>query len=319
STLTTEPRRMPGRDDIEAAHQRVSRHIRRTPVLDVATGTFGVDVPLSLKLELLQVTGSFKPRGAFNRMLTADVGEAGVVAASGGNFGLAVGHAAHTLGFHAEIFVPATSPTAKIERVRASGADVTVVDGVYDDAAAAAAARRSETGAVWMHPYDQPEVVAGQGTIGLELSQQVPGVETVVVSVGGGGLIAGIASWFVSGVRIVAVEPDTSRCLGAALEAGEPIEVPVSGIAVDSLGARRVGDIAFQVASAHVDRCLTVSEDDIRQAQRAIWGELRLLAEPGGATALAALTSGAYRPEPEERVVVVVCGSNADPVPVIGH
>ncbi|HEY6567215.1 MAG TPA: serine/threonine dehydratase, partial [Actinomycetota bacterium] len=257
---------MPSRDDIEAAHRRVSRHIRRTPALDVATGTFGVDVPLSLKLELLQVTGSFKPRGAFNRMLTADVGEAGVVAASGGNFGLAVGHAARTLGHHAEIFVPATSPIAKIERVRASGADVTVVDGVYDDASTAAAARRSETGAVWMHPYDQPEVVAGQGTIGLELSQQVPGVETVVVSVGGGGLVAGIASWFVSEVRIVAVEPDTSRCLGAALEAGEPVEVPVSGIAVDSLGARRVGAIAFQAARAYVDRCVTVSDDDIRGA-----------------------------------------------------
>ena len=310
---------MPSRDEISAAFARVSSYTRRTPVLDVVAGTFGIDGPLSLKLEALQVTGSFKPRGAFNRMLTADVGEAGVVAASGGNFGLAVGHAARTLGHLAEIFVPATSPTAKIERVRASGAEVTVVDGVYDDASAAAAARQHETGAVWMHPYDQPEVVAGQGTIGLELSEQAPSAETVLVSVGGGGLIAGIASWFAGEVRVVAVEPATSRSLGAALEAGEPVDVPVSGIAIDSLGARRVGDIAFRAARAHVDRCLTVSDDDIRSAQRAIWGELHLLAEPGGAAALAALMNGAYLPDPGERVVVVVCGSNGDPAPLIGH
>lgn len=310
---------MPSRDEISAASGRVSSHTRRTPVLEVAAGTFGIDGPLSLKLELLQVTGSFKPRGAFNRMLTADVGEAGVVAASGGNFGLAVGHAARVLGKRAEIFVPASSPAAKIARVHATGADVYVIKGMYDDASAAAAARRDETGAVWMHPYDQPEVIAGQGTIGLELSEQAPSAETVLVSVGGGGLIAGIASWFAGEVRVVAVEPDTSRCLGAAMEAGEPVEVPVSGIAIDSLGARRVGDIAFRAARSHVDRCLTVSDYDIQQAQRAIWSELHLLAEPGGAAALAALMNGAYRPRPNERVVVVVCGSNGDAAPVIGH
>ncbi len=272
---------------------------------------------MSLKLELLQVTGSFKPRGAFNRMLTADVGAAGVVAASGGNFGLAVGHAARTLGHRAEIFVPASSPAAKIERVRATGADVTIVDGLYDDAAAAAAIRHGESGAVWMHPYDQPAVVAGQGTIGLELSEQVPAVETVIVSVGGGGLIGGIASWFAGDARVIAVEPETSRCMGAALDADERVDVPVAGIAADSLGTRRVGEIAFRVARDHVDRCVTVSDDSIRAAQRAIWAELRLMAEPGGAAALAALIQGAYRPEPGEPVVVVVCGSNGDIAPVI--
>jgi threonine dehydratase len=284
----------------------------------VAAGTFGVEAPLSLKLELLQVTGSFKPRGAFNRMLTADVGAAGVVAASGGNFGLAVGHAARTLGYRAEIFVPASSPATKVARVRASGAEVTVVDGFYDDAAAAAAIRRGETGAVWMHPYDQAAVVAGQGTIGLELSEQVPALETVLVSVGGGGLLGGIASWFAGDARIIVVEPETSRSMGAALDAGEPVDVPVAGIAADSLGTRRVGEIAFRVARDHVDRCLTVTDDDIRAAQRAIWRELHMLAEPGGAAALAALMQGAYRPDPGERVVVVVCGSNGDAAPVIG-
>ena len=308
----------PDREQIEAAFERVSPYIRRTPVLSVAAGTFGVDAPLDLKLELLQVTGSFKPRGAFNRMLTADVGPAGVVAASGGNFGLAVGHAARTLDHRAEIFVPSSSPATKIERVRSTGAQVQVIDGFYDDASAAARERHDATGAVWMHPFDQTEVVAGQGTIGLELSEQTPNLDTVLVSVGGGGLIAGIASWFGGDVRVVAVEPETSRCMGAALESGRPVDVPVSGIAADSLGTRRVGTIAFEVARMRVDRCLTVSDDAIRAAQRAIWNELHQLAEPGGAAALAAVMTGAYRPEPEERVVVLVCGCNADPAPVIG-
>jgi threonine dehydratase len=309
---------VPGPDEIEAAFERVSPHTRRTPVLDVAPGTFGVDAPLTLKLELLQVTGSFKPRGAFNRMLTADVGPAGVVAASGGNFGLAVGHAARALGHIAEIFVPSSSPAAKIERVRSTGAHVHVVDGYYDDASAAARDQRDATGAVWMHPFDQIEVVAGQGTIGLELSKQATSADTVLVSVGGGGLIAGIASWFAGDVRVVGVEPETSKSMGAALAAGQPVDVPVSGIAADSLGARRVGAIAFEAARAHVDRCLTVPDDSIRDAQRAIWQELHQLAEPGGAAALAAVMTGAYRPEAGERVVVLICGSNGDLRPVLG-
>lgn len=310
---------IPVRADIEAAARRVAPHVRRTPTLEVAAGTFDIDVPIALKLELLQVTGSFKPRGAFNRMLTADATDAGVVAASGGNFGLAVGHAARELGWRAEIFVPSSSPAAKIDRVRATGAEVIVIEGLFDDASAAASLRHAESGAVLLHPFDQPAVVAGQGTIGLELSEQVPQVDTVLVSVGGGGLIGGVAAWFAGDVRVVGVEPESSRCMGAALGAGAPVDVPVGGIAADSLGVRRVGAIAFEVASLYVDRCVTVSDDDILAGQRAIWGELHQLAEPGGAAALAALMTGAYRPEPGERIVVLVCGSNGDLEPVVGR
>jgi threonine dehydratase len=310
---------VPTRDDIASAASRIEPHVRRTPVLDVAAGALGVDVPLTLKLESLQVTGSFKPRGAFNRMLTADVGPAGVVAASGGNFGLAVGHAARELGVHAQIFVPSTSPAAKIERVRATGADVRVIDGYYDDASSAAHEACQVTGAVWMHPFDQPEVVAGQGTIGAEIAEQVRDADTVVVAIGGGGLIGGIASWFADArTRVVGVEPTTCCSMHTAMAAGEPVDVPVSGRAADSLGARRVGDIAFAVAGAgDIEQVVTVDDEAIAEAQRAIWGELRLFAEPGGAAALAAVRTGAFEPAPGERVVVLVCGSNGDPSDVI--
>jgi threonine dehydratase len=308
---------VPGREDVRLASERIAPYVRRTPVLEVEAGTFGVEVGLALKLELLQVTGSFKPRGAFNRMLSAEVGEAGVVAASGGNFGLAVGHAARTLGHRAEIYVPSTSPVAKIERVRATGAEVHVVEGYYDDASTAAIERRSETGAVWMHPFDQREVVAGQGTIGLELSEQVPEADVVLVSIGGGGLIGGIATWFAGDARVIGVEPESSCSMTEALGRGEPTDVPVSGIAADSLGARRAGDIAFAVARDHVERVVLVSDDAIRRAQRAVWRELRLLAEPGGAAALAAVMTGDFVPVAGERVVVLICGCNGDPSPVI--
>jgi len=308
----------PTRADILSARDRIRPYVRRTPVLDPGAGSFGVDAPLTLKLELLQHMGSFKPRGAFSKMLASEVPGAGVIAASGGNFGLAVAYAARTLGHRAEIFVPSTSPEAKIARVRDQGADVHVIDGYYDDASAAAHVRAAETGACWMHPFDQPEVVAGQGTIGVELAEQVPDADTVLVAVGGGGLIGGIAAWFAGDVRVVAVEPASSRCLDAALEAGEPVDVPVGGIAADSLGARRVGDIAFAVTRAHVERVVLVEDDAILDAQRAIWRELRMVAEPGGAAALAAVRSGAYVPAPGERVVVLLCGSNADPATVTG-
>lgn len=310
---------VPSRGDIEAAQARIAGHVRRTPVLEMVSGSLGAEMPLILKLELLQVTGSFKPRGAFNRMLTADVGSAGVVAASGGNFGLAVGHAAHALGHRAEIFVPSTSPAAKIDKVRATGAEVRVIDGYYDDAAAAAATRRDESDAVWMHPFDQSEVVAGQGTIGAELSEQVADADTLLVAVGGGGLIAGIASWFAgTDVGVIGVEPATSRCLHAALADGGPVDVPVSGRAADSLGARRIGDIAFGVASAgYIDDVLLVTDEAILDAQRALWRELRMFAEPGGAAALAAVRSGVYVPATAERVVMLVCGANGDATDVM--
>jgi threonine dehydratase len=311
---------VPTRDDISAAASRIQPHVRRTPGLDLAVGAVGNEAPLSLKLELLQVTGSFKPRGAFNRMLTADVRPAGVVAASGGNFGLAVGHAARSLGVHAEIFVPSTSPTAKIDKVRATGAEVRLIEGYYDDASAAAHEARTSTGALWLHPFDQPEVVAGQGTIGMEIAEQTPDADTVLVSVGGGGLIGGIASWFAGGrTRVIGVEPVTCACLHTAMTRGEAVEVAVSGRATDSLGARRVGDIAFALASAgHVDDVVLVDDEAILEAQRAIWRELRLFAEPGGAAALAAVRCGAYVPSEGERLVVLVCGSNGDPSDVIG-
>ena len=310
---------VPTRGDILAARDRIRPHVRRTPVLDPGAGAFGVDVPLTLKLELLQHVGSFKPRGAFSKLLASEVPDAGVIAASGGNFGLAVAYAARILGHRAEIFVPSTSPEAKIARVREQGAEVRVIDGYYDDASAAAHERAAETGACWMHPFDQPEVVAGQGTIGIELSEQAPDADTVLVAVGGGGLIGGIAAWYAGDVRVVGVEPVSSRCLDAALEAGQPVDVSVGGIAADSLGTRRAGDIAFEVARAHVDRVLLVEDDAIRDAQRAIWWDLRMVAEPGGAAALAALRTGAYVPEPGERVVVLVCGANADPATVTGR
>jgi threonine dehydratase len=305
------------RADIVAALDRIQDHIRRTPVVETGPGAFGLDTPLTLKLELLQHTGSFKPRGAFNKMLASDVPEAGVVAASGGNFGLAVAFAARSLGHRAEIFVPDSSPAAKIDRIRELGADVRVIPGYYHEASVAALARQAETGALAMHPFDQPEVVAGGGTIGLELSEQVPDADTVLVAVGGGGLIAGIASWFRGDVRVVGVEPEGCPTLHAALEAGEPVDVEVGGIAADSLGPRRVGRIAFAAARAWVDRVVLVSDDAIREGQRRLWRDVHLVAEPGGAASLAALLVDAYRPSPGERVVVVVCGANTDPATVV--
>lgn len=305
------------RADIVAALDRVGDHVRRTPVVETAPGAFGIDTPLTLKLELLQHTGSFKPRGAFNKMLASDVPEVGVVAASGGNFGLAVAYAARSLGHRAEIFVPDTSPAAKIDRIREMGADVRVVPGYYQEASVVAHARQAKTGALAMHPFDQPEVVAGGGTLGLELSEQVPDADTILVAVGGGGLIAGIASWFRGDVRVVGVEPEGCPTLHAALDAGEPVDVEVGGIAADSLGPSRVGRIAFAAACAWVDRVVLVSDEAIRQGQRRLWRDVHLVAEPGGAASLAAMIVDAYRPSPGERVVVVVCGANTDPATVV--
>lgn len=305
------------RADIVAARDRIREHIRFTPVVETGAGAFGMATPITLKLELLQHTGSFKPRGAFNKMLASDVPGAGVIAASGGNFGLAVAYAARSLDHRAEIFVPDTSPAAKIDRIRELDADVRVIPGYYHEASVAAVARQVETGALAMHPFDQPEVVAGGGTIALELSEHVPDVDTVLVAVGGGGLIAGIASWFRGDVRVVGIEPEDCPTLHAALAAGEPVDVDVGGIAADSLGPRRVGEIAFAAARAWVDRVLLVSDDVIREGQRRLWRDVHLVAEPGGAASLAALISGAYLPAHGERVVVVVCGANTDPVTVV--
>jgi threonine dehydratase len=306
------------RIDIEDANDRILGRVRRTPVQELGPFALGgVPGELILKLELLQYTGSFKPRGAFNKMLASSVGDTGVIAASGGNFGLAVAFAAHELGHPAEIYVPDSSPVVKIDRIRALGAQVTVIPGYYADAAEACRIRADETGALFMHPFDQMEVVAGQGTIGLELADQCPGADTVLVSVGGGGLVAGIAAWFAGSARVIGVEPSASPTLSAALAAGRPVDVPVSGVAADSLGARRAGDIAYAIASRFVDRVVTVPDDAIVDAQRRLWSDVHLIAEPGAAAALGALLSGAYDPEPDERVVVVICGANTDPASVM--
>ena len=304
------------RGDIEGAAARLGDRVRVTPVVSPGGGAFGLAHDLTLKLELLQHTGSFKPRGAFNRVLSADVPEAGLIAASGGNHGAAVAYVARALGLPAEIFVPETTSAVKLERLRHFGIEPKAEGALYDDAQAAATARAGETGALMVHPYDHPAVVAGQGTVGRELERAAPELDTVLVAVGGGGLIGGIASWYGDRVKLVSVEPETSQCLAAALAAGEPVDVPVSGVAADSLGARRIGDVPFVAARAHVDEAVVVPDEAIVAAQRALWADLRIVAEPGGAAALAALIDGAYRPATDERVGVVVCGANVDPASV---
>ncbi len=304
-------------DDIERAAALLDGHVRRTPVLETAAGELGLPGPAVLKLELLQHTGSFKPRGAFHRVLTADqIPPSGLIAASGGNHGAAVAHVARALGHPAEVFVPSTSPTIKRDRIAALGAQVVVVEGYYDDAQRAADARAGETDAFAVHPYDHAAVVAGQGTMGRELEAQVPGLDTIVVACGGGGFIAGQAAWFRDRVRIVSVEPATSQCLRAAKMAGRPVDVEVAGLAADSLGARRIGSVPWVLVDRFVDEAFIVPDDEIRAAQQAAWAELRLVVEPGGAAALAALRSGVYRPAPGERIAVVVCGANCDPASV---
>jgi threonine dehydratase len=301
------------RFDVENAVQRIHPYVRRTPVIDLEPNALGADAMITLKLELLQHTGSFKPRGAFNRMLTADIDASGVLAASGGNFGMAVAYAAHRLGHPAEIFVPSTSPEMKIERIRSYGATVHVIDGFYAEAYAACEERAFDTGAAFLHPYDQPAVVAGQGTIAAELSDQRAALQTVIVAVGGGGLIGGIAAWFAGDVKVIGVEPDRCPTLSSALRAGEPVDVEVGGIAADALGAARAGVIPMGIATRFVREVVTVSDEDIMRARRVLWESCRIAAEPGAAATLAALLSGAYRPRPGERVCLVICGGNADP------
>ena len=298
---------------IEAAYRRIAPHLRRTPLLRLEPGAFGIDAALTLKLELTQHSGSFKPRGALNRLLSAEVPAAGVIAASGGNHGAAVAWAAKRLGLRAEIYVPAVASAAKIERIRGYGAVVNVGGANYAEALAASGARASQTGALVVHAYDQAETIAGQGTVALEIEQDAPALDTLLVACGGGGLVAGIAAWYQGRVKVVAVEPQACPTLDAALRAGGPVDVEVGGIAVDSLGARRVGALVYPLAVRQVAAVLLISDAAIRDAQLALWRELRVAAEPGGAAALAALLSGAYQYTPGERIGVLVCGANLDP------
>jgi threonine dehydratase len=303
------------RTSIAAAHRLIAGHVRRTPVMTIAGDELGLAPdPLALKLELFQHTGSFKPRGAFANLLMRKAPAAGVVAASGGNHGAAVAYAAMKLGVPAKIFVPAVASPAKQQRIRDYGADLVVGGERYADALAAAEAWAADSGALQVHAYDQVETLAGQGTVGLEFEDQAGGLDTLLVAVGGGGLIGGIAAWYAGRARIVGVEPEAAPTLTRALEAGRPVDAPAGGIAADSLAPRRVGELMFPIAQAHVGAMALVTDDAIRAAQRTLWDTLRIVAEPGGAAALAALLSRRYAPRGGERVGVLVCGGNTTAV-----
>lgn len=298
---------------VEAAEARIRPHLRRTPGMTVEGAAFGLADPVRLKLELFQHTGSFKVRGAFNNLLARSVPEVGVVAASGGNHGAAVAYAAACLGHRARIFVPTVSSPVKIERIRAYGAEVVVAGERYADAALLSEAFARESGALVVHPYDSPYTIAGQGTAALEWEEETPeGLDTVLVAAGGGGLVAGVALWFAGRTKVIAVEPQGSCALHAARAAGRPVDVDTESIAVDSLGAKRVGELVHLIAQELVDDVVLVPDGSIVEAQRRLWSQLRIAAEPGGATALAALIAGQYRPKPGERVGVLVCGGNVD-------
>jgi threonine dehydratase len=303
------------RDTITAAHRLIGSHIRRTPVMEIHGDDVGLGpMPLTLKLELFQHTGSFKPRGAFANLLMREAPAAGVVAASGGNHGAAVAYAAMKLGMPARIFVPAVASPAKQQRIRDYGADLVVGGERYADALAASEAWAAKSGALQVHAYDQVETLLGQGTLGRELEEQAGALDTLLVAVGGGGLIGGVAAWYAGRVRIVGVEPEAAPTLTRALEAGRPVDAPAGGIAADSLAPRRVGELMFPIAQAHVSAMALVPDEAIRAAQRALWSALRIVAEPGGAAALAALASRRYEPRAGERVGVLVCGGNTTAV-----
>jgi len=299
------------RERIAATEPVIRPYIRRTPIVEIDGREIGVDgCRVHLKLELTQHAGSFKARGAFANLLLRDVPDAGVVAASGGNHGAAVAYAAMTLGVPARIFVPSISSKAKVDRIRSYGADLVIGGERYADALAASETWAKLSGAMSVHAFDQDETMAGAGSLALELEEQSPDADTVLVAVGGGGLIGGIAAWYASDVRVVGVEPELAPTLTRALEAGCPVDAEAGGIAADSLAPRRIGERVFPIAQRHVDRVVLVTDDAIRAAQEALWGILRIVAEPGGAAAFAALRSGGYQPRPGERIVVVVSGGN---------
>jgi threonine dehydratase len=299
------------RDRITATERLIRQHVRYTPVAQVSGAEVGLpDNEISFKLELLQHAGSFKTRGAFANLLLREIPDTGVVAASGGNHGAAVAYAAMKLGIRAKIFVPSISSPAKVDRIRRYQAELVVGGDRYSDALAASQEWATKSGAMQVHAFDQEETLCGQGTLALELQQQAPGLGTLLVSVGGGGLLAGIAGWYGKAIRLVGVEPELAPTLTRALEAGRPVDAEAGGIAADSLAPRRVGELVFPVVQRHIDRVVLVSDADIRAAQMALWDLLRVVAEPGGAAAFAALWTGKYRPVSGERVGVVVSGGN---------
>lgn len=300
---------MDWKTEISTAQGRIAGYAQVTPVMESNLPGY----PVEMKLEHMQHTGSFKARGAFNTLLSSDVPQAGVVAASGGNHGAAAAYAAKTLGHPAKIFVPELAGPSKIALIRQTGADLSVVSGEYANALTAARVHEDATGAMQIHAYDAPATVAGQGTCFAEWEAQGLQADTVLVAVGGGGLIAGALAWLQGVRKVVAVEPETSCALHAALSAGAPVDVSVSGIAANALGARRIGSICFDLAQGMTS--VLVPDDAIAAAQKALWQAHRILVEPAGAAALAALTSGAYQPKPGERVAVLICGGNIAPDP----
>lgn len=303
------------REEIRDFYPRLAPHVRRTPVVFVNGSEFGLEpVSLALKLELLQHSGSFKARGAITNLLTRSVPQTGVVAASGGNHGVAVAFAARKFRIPAKIYVPTVAAISKVDRIRGYGAEL-VIDGErYADALAESQKWAEQSGAMAIHAFDQRETMLGQATVGLEFEEQAPDLDTLLVAVGGGGLIGGIASWYAGRIRIVGVEPAEAPTLTRALEAGKPVDAEAGGIAADSLAPRRVGELTFPVAQKWVDRVLLVSDQEIREAQQLLWKEMRILAEPGGAAAFAALISKKYKPAASERVGVLICGGNTDAV-----
>ena len=300
---------------ITNAHQRIRNYIRRTPVLEVAGADFGLDTcHLVFKLEFLQHSGSFKARGAFTNLLTRPIPPAGVVAASGGNHGAAVAYAARQLGKPARIFVPTVCSSEKIERIRSYGAELVVTGERYANALSASEAWAAESGALRIHAYDQVETLYGQGTVGLELEQQSPQLDTLLVAVGGGGLIGGVAAWYANRIKVIGVEPEAAPTLTYALRAGRPVDSPAGGIAADSLAPKRVGELMFPIAQTFVQSVLLVSDQAIQEAQAELWRVLRVVTEPGGAAAFAALRSRQYVPKAGERIGVLLCGGNTTAV-----
>jgi threonine dehydratase len=303
------------RAEIDETAKLIAPYVRRTPVIEVQASDFDLSgLPITFKLELLQHAGSFKSRGAFANLLLRKVPQAGVVAASGGNHGAAVAYAAKTMGVPAKIFVPKIASPAKIAQIRSYGTELVVEGERYADALALSEQWVKESGALPVHAFDQRETLLGQGTVGKEFAEQAPQVDTILVAVGGGGLIGGMAAWIAGSKKIVAVEPEAAPTLDMARKAGKPVDAPAGGIAADSLAPRQVGQMMFPIAQAHVAEIVLVPDEAIRRAQQELWRALRLVAEPGGAASFAALLTGRYKPAPNERVGVLLCGGNTTAV-----
>ncbi len=302
------------REQVLSTYELLRPHIRKTPVLAIDGSEFGAGTEITFKLEFLQHSGSFKARGAFTNLLSRQIPTAGVVAASGGNHGAAVAFAAMKVGKPARIFVPSVASPSKIARIRGYGADLVISGDRYSEALAASEAWAAESGALPIHAYDQIETLLGQATVGLEFEQQCPELDALLVAVGGGGLIGGIAAWYGGRAKIIGVEPEAAPTLARALEAGRPVDAEAGGIAADSLAPKRVGELMFPIAKQYVSAVVLVPDEAIRDAQISLWERLRIVVEPGGAAAFAALLSGKYRPSAGERIGIVLCGANTTAV-----